>query len=476
MKKIITIAAGLCLSSFLFAQGGITEEMMSKIKQGYSGTMEEKALMNAISHSDINTLALNLENEGKMDTHFSNKVNTKGITDQESSGRCWLFSGLNVLRAKTIAEHNLGDFHFSHNYISFYDQLEKSNLFLQGIIDTRTKDIRDRKVAWLFRHAIGDGGQFTGVQDLVEKYGLVPSNVMPETNSSNNTKAFASLMTKKLQEYGLELRRLAGSKDGFEAAPVLKRAKLSEMEEKLEARKTEMLSFLYRFLVLNFGVPPTEFTWTCYNASGEAVSTKEYTPKSFYDEFVGKKLVDNYVLLMNDPTREFYKTYEIDMDRHSYDGENWIYINLPIQEIKDMAIASIKDSTMMYFSCDVGKFLNRKKGFLDVNYYDYDDLMGEKFSMNKKERIITGASGSSHAMTLMAVDLDENGVAKKWEVENSWGDYGFNGHLIMTDEWFNEYMFRLVVEKKYVPSKVLKLLDEKPTMLPPWDPMFKSEL
>lgn len=457
MKKVFTTLMALAVGISAMAQGGISDEALKKIKEGYKGTPEEVALRNAISRNDINKLAVNLESQANIDTYFSHKVPSKGITDQESSGRCWLFTGMNVLRAEMIKKYNLGPFQFSQNYSFFWDQLEKSNLFLQGIIDTKSLPADDRKVDWLFKHALGDGGQFTGVSDIITKYGLVPAEVMPETYSSNNTSRMSNLLNLKLKEFGLELREMKND------------------AKKLEARKLEMLGFIYRFLVLNLGEPPTEFEWTMYDAAGKPVSTKKYTPKSFYDEYVGKDLKGSYVLFMNDPTREFYKVYEIEYDRHQYDGANWVYVNLPIEEIKKMAIASIKDSTMMYFSCDVGKFYNREKGILDVNYYDYGSLMGTEFGMDKRERILTGSSGSSHAMTLMAVDLDENGNPKKWMVENSWGMTGYKGHLIMTDEWFDEYMFRVVVDKKYVPQNILELMKQKPTMLPPWDPMFASE-
>lgn len=457
MKKVFTTLMALAVGISAMAQGGISDEALKKIKEGYKGTPEEIALRNAISRNDINKLAVNLESQANIDTYFSHKVPSKGITDQESSGRCWLFTGMNVLRAEMIKKYNLGPFQFSQNYSFFWDQLEKSNLFLQGIIDTKSLPADDRKVDWLFKHALGDGGQFTGVSDIITKYGLVPAEVMPETYSSNNTSRMSNLLNLKLKEFGLELREMKND------------------AKKLEARKLEMLGFIYRFLVLNLGEPPTEFEWTMYDAAGKPVSTKKYTPKSFYDEYVGKDLKGSYVLFMNDPTREFYKVYEIEYDRHQYDGANWVYVNLPIEEIKKMAIASIKDSTMMYFSCDVGKFYNREKGILDVNYYDYGSLMGTEFGMDKRERILTGSSGSSHAMTLMAVDLDENGNPKKWMVENSWGMTGYKGHLIMTDEWFDEYMFRVVVDKKYVPQNILELMKQKPTMLPPWDPMFAPE-
>ena len=462
VKRLFTVSAALSVAAVVLAQGGITDEMMSQIRQGWQGTPEELALRNAISANDINKLAVRQGVETGYDFHFSDEVPSKGITDQQSSGRCWLFSGMNVLRAKMIEKYNLGPFQFSQNYIFFYDQLEKANLFLQGIIDTRDLPMDDRKVEWLFRHTINDGGQFTGVSDLITKYGIVPSNVMPETWAANHTSRMSMLLDLKLKEFGLELREMTGPE--------------KKLPSILEERKTQMLAFIYRFLVLNLGEPPTEFTWTMYDAEGRPVSTKTYTPKSFYDEYVGVDLKNDYVMLMNDPTREFYKVYEIEYDRHQYDGKNWLYINLPIEEIEAIAIASIKDSTMMYFSCDVGKFLDSQNGVLDVDFYDYGSLMGTEFGMDKRERILTGASGSSHAMTLMAVDLDEYGQAKKWKVENSWGMTGHEGHLVMTAEWFEEYMFRLVAEKKYVPENILKLLDTEPVMLPPWDPMFADEL
>lgn len=456
MKKTITLACLMAMTLGVQAQdGGITQDMLNQIKSSYKHTASDKAIYNAMAGTSIAVLAKNHENLANFDTNFSNKVISHGITDQQQSGRCWLFTGLNVLRAQMIAKYGLDEMEFSQNYCFFYDQLEKANLFLQGIIDTREKPMDDKMVEWLFRNPISDGGQFTGISDVIGKYGVVPASVMPETYSSENTSQIARLIGLKLREFGLQLRD--------EAA---KGGKLPALEQK----KTEMLSTIYRMLALAFGEPVEYFTWTMNGV------TKEYTPQSFYQEYLGNDLTNNYVMLMNDPSREYYKCYEIDFDRHVYDGKNWTYVNLPVDDIKAMAIASIKDSTMMYFSCDVAKFLDSKRGTLDLKNFDYESLMGTTFGMDKKQRVQTFASGSSHAMTLMAVDLDKDGKPKKWMVENSWGaESGYKGHLIMTDEWFNEYMFRLVVEKKYVPAKVLDILKQKPVRLPAWDPMFAPE-
>ncbi|MBR5512322.1 MAG: C1 family peptidase [Bacteroidaceae bacterium] len=466
LKLTGCILAALLAAGNVSAQkenGSIDTQMLKEFAESYKPTGAEKALRNVMLTTSVKTLAVNQENKAKeLNTYFSNTVNSKGITDQESSGRCWLFTGLNVMRAKMIAEQNLNGFEFSQVYNFFFDQLEKSNLFLQGIIDTRKKPIDDRMVEWLFNHPLSDGGTFTGVADLVAKYGVVPKEAMRETFSSNNTSAFNNVLKRKLREFGIQLRE--ASEEG-------------KKDKELMAMKKEMLGTVYKMLASVYGVPPTTFTWAPKDSNGKyREQPQEYTPKSFYDKFVGLDFQNNYVMLMNDPSRPYWKSYEIQYDRHVQEGHNWLYVNLPLEDIKQMAIASIKDSVMMYFSCDVGKFLDSGRGLLDIANYDYESLFGVEFNMDKRQRIITRDSGSSHAMTLKSVDLDENGKAVKWQVENSWGaSSGYKGTLIMTDEWFDEYMFRLVVDKKYAPEKVLKVLEQKPTMLPAWDPMFMME-
>ena len=455
MKRTLTLLALLLLGLGATAQpkGGITPDMLSEISKGYAGTPADKALRNALNAASITVLSANADNAAMIDTEFSDRVKTWGITDQKSSGRCWLFTGLNVLRAAAADKHGLGDFQFSQNYNFFYDQLEKANLFLQAVIDTRDKSFDDREVDWLFSNPISDGGTFTGVANLVMKYGVVPANVMPETLSANNTSAMAAQLKTLLRRDGLKLRETPAG------------VKAKDLPAWLEKEKTAMLKDVYHVLALCLGVPPAEFEW----------KGKSYTPQAFYRELLGYDLEGNYVMLMNDPVREYGKVYEIQYDRHLYDGQNWLYVNLPIERIKEMAIASIKANKAMYFSCDVAKFLDRAKGVADLRNFDYESLLGVDLSMDKRERVMTHASGSSHAMTLIAVDL-KDGKPQKWMVENSWGaSSGYKGNLIMTDEWFDEYMFRLVVERQFVPADVLKMLEQKPIQLPAWDPMFLGE-
>lgn len=456
MKRIICIALStlLCLAASAQQKGAITPEMLQQIKASYGNSPQDKAIRNALNGTTMKVLATNAENAAMMDTHFSDKVVTRGITDQKKSGRCWLFTGLNFLRADAIARYDLGDFQFSQNYCFFYDQLEKANLFLQAVIDTRDKAFEDREVDWLFSNPISDGGTFTGVANLVTKYGAVPAEAMPESFIANSTSEMSAQLKTILRQDGLKLRSM---KKGF------------------EEEKTRMLGEIYHVLAICLGVPPESFEWTRYNSKGEFVSCRTYTPQEFAREFIDKDLENGYVMLMNDPTREYGKVYEIQYDRHLYEGQNWLYVNLPIERIKEMAIASIKANTAMYFSCDVGKFADSTKGTLDLANYDYESLLGVSFTMDKKQRVMTHASGSSHAMTLMAVDI-KDGKPVKWMVENSWGKTsGYKGHFIMTDEWFNEYMFRLVVEKRFVPADIIKMMEQKPIALPAWDPMFAVE-
>lgn len=464
-KKTLMVCGLIGLSLSLQAQtkdGGIDKQMMQKIVSSHSSA-SNRALSNAIATNSIDNLARNFRKAGGLDTHFSVETTKQNIHDQKSSGRCWLFSGMNVLRSNFARMHkDTLHVEFSHVYLSFHDQLEKSNLMLQGVIDNAKKPMNDPIVQFFFKNPINDGGTFCGVADLVDKYGLVPMEAMPESYSAENTSRMASIISSKLREYGLELRKMVANKKSAVA---------------IKARKTEMLGDIYNILVLSLGEPVKTFQYAFKDKNGNNVGKPQtYTPETFRDAVLGKKLNGSFIMAMNDPRREYYKTYEVEYDRHTYDGHNWKYINLPMEDIAKMAIASLKDDTKMYSSYDVGKQLDRKRGYLDLDNFDYATLFGTKFPMNKAERISTFDSGSTHAMTLSAVDLDENGNPKKWKVENSWGpSNGHNGCLIMTNDWFNEYSFRLVVDKKYVPENILKAEQTKPVMVMPDDPLFQED-
>ena len=461
-----TIIAALALTIALQAdaqtQGSITPEMLAKIQKEQKLTAADNALANAIAANAIDDLAKNRKAAHQLDTHFSIETPEQSITNQKSSGRCWMFSGMNVLRADFARRTDSLRVDFSQAYLFFYDQLEKANLFLQGVVNTAKKPIDDPQVQFFFKSPINDGGTFCGVADLTEKYGLVPKQVMPESFSSDNTSKMASLLKSRLREDGLTLRKMV--------AEVKKDADI-------EKAKTGMLATIYRMLALTIGEPPTEFTYAHVDKKGNSVGeTKTYTPQEFYKEVVGEKLNGTFIMAMNDPRRPYYKTYEVELDRHTYDGHNWKYINLPMDDIEQMAIASLKDGKKMYSSYDVAKMLDRKRGYGDTENFDYGSLLGTSFNMTKAERISTFDSGSTHAMTLTAVDLDKDGKATKWKVENSWGaDWGQKGCMIMSDRWVREYMFRLVIDKKYVPETILKQYEQKPTMVTYDDPLFGED-
>lgn len=458
MKRSYILTA--CFSAFLVSvqaqNGGISQEMLRDIQRSQQPV--NRAIANAIAANSIETLARNHQNARAFDTYFSVETPKQSITDQQSSGRCWMFSGLNVLRAN-LAQRDSVSMEFSQAYLFFWDQLEKANLMLQGVIDTAKEPIDHQRVQFFFHHPINDGGTFCGVSDLVDKYGLVPSEVMPESYSSDNTSMAAKIVSSKLREFGLQLRDMVAAKKS--AADINK-------------AKTQMLTEVYRILCLTIGEPVQKFTYAYKDKNGKALApAKEYTPLQFAKEVVGGPITGTFIMAMNDPRRPYYKTYEVEYDRHTYDGHNWKYVNLPMEDIEQMAIASLKDGRKMYSSYDVGKFLDRKRGYADTENYDYGSLFGTTFGMDKAQRISTFDSGSTHAMTLTAVDLDADGKATKWKVENSWGaTWGQEGCLIMTDRWFREYMFRLVVDKKYVPENILKAADSKPVMLMPEDPLF----
>jgi len=462
MNVILWIAGLFMVIGFgsLWAQssqeGAITPKMIQSFKSSFKIDSHTRAIMNAVTSNDIKKLALNHQMLMNYDSLFSHRIKTHGITNQARSGRCWLFAGLNILRPVAQKKLNAKNFEFSENYPFFWDKLEKANFFLESIIKTRKKPLSDRKVDFLLKHPFPDGGQWNFVVALIKKYGLVPKTVMPETHQSSNTGVMNQLINRKLRKDAATLRQM--SKNG---SPV----------KKLRQQKTAMLGEIYRMLAINFGVPPTEFQWRYKDKDGKLTPLKTYTPKSFFNQVVGLNL-DNYVCLYNTPNHPYNKLFQISLDRNMANYSDMIFVNLPIDSLKSAAFRSIMADEPVWFGCDVGKDSYIKRGIMAPAIYDYSDIYGVDFSLSKKDRVLYRDSVPTHAMVFTGVDV-QNKKPDKWLVENSWGTKaGSKGFLIMYDKWFNNYVYEVVINKKYLPQSVLKILKTKPIVLPPWDPMY----
>ena len=432
---------------------------LQQIKAGFVKDANTAALQNMLTQdNNIKNKTLNWDMQGKIDHYFKYRVNVKGITNQYNSGRCWMFTSMNVLRPSVMEKYNVASFDFSHNYNYFWDIFEKSNLFLENMIATADKDMDDREVVTFFRSPVDDGGVWNLFYNVAEKYGVVPQSVMPETAHSNDTQQMIGIIKERLRGGGYKIREMAAA---------------GKKEADLRAEKITVLKDIYRVLALCLGEPPVEFAWRYKDKDGNIQALKS-TPMECYKGIIPADYdPQNYVMIMNDPTRPYYQVYDIKNYRNTVEGINWVYLNLPNEDIKAAALESIKNNEAMYASCDVGKQSNTKQGVMDPNLYQTAQLLGIDLGMDKKARILTRQSGSSHAMALIACDTDENDNPVKWEFENSWGAAsGNNGYLTFTDDWFDEYMFRIVINKKYLDSKAIEALKKKPVLLPVWDYMF----
>lgn len=462
MKIKLLICALALTSSAAFAQKGtIGARELQEIKESYTLTDEASALRNAIRSTEkLKTLALNSEMKGTVDHNFKYRVKGNNtISDQHQSGRCWMFTSMNEIRPLVVEKYNLPSFDFSHNYNYFWDLFEKSNLFMQNMIETATTDMDDREVVSFFSSPIDDGGVWNHFYNVAEKYGVVPKTVMPETIHSENSAQMLSVLKELLRKGGYDIRTAAAG---------------GASEKELNTIKMTTLKDVYRVLALCLGEPPVSFDWKYTNKAGEVVVAENMTPMSFYESIKPEDFNNkNYIMVMNDPTRAYYEVYDIKNYRNTEEGINWSYLNLPNDVIKEAAIKSIKNNEPMYTSSDVGKELNMSEGVLAMGMYDMESLLGVDLTMDKKARILTRQSGSAHAMLLVAVDTDKDENPVKWQVENSWGPAaGAKGYLTMTDEWFDNYIFRVVINKEYLDAKAQKALKNKPIQLPVWDYMF----
>jgi len=461
MRSLQNLTAGLLglamVGGFAFGEdGGLSGAAIDRIRGSFEMDTHTRAMYNSITNNDISSLALNRDIIREHNELFSHKIKTKGITNQKSSGRCWLFAGLNVLRPVALGKFKLKEFELSQNYLAFWDKLEKANCFLENIIEFRKRDMMDREMEFILRNPISDGGYWENVVNLVEKYGVVPSGIMPETNSSSSTRSMNKLIGRKLRADAAKLRKMGTGKKSV---------------KKMRSAKVKMLEEVYRMLVMNLGEPPEQFEWRFEDANSVVSEVKTYTPKGFFEEFVGVDMRE-YVDIFNDPSKEYGRHYSINLTRNMRDGDDNHFANVKIEVLKEIAAKAVLDDEPVWFGADVGKDQNRDHGIMAMGMYDYDSIYGTDMAMTKAERSLFRESVPNHAMVFVGVDMRE-GKPAKWLVENSWGkDKGSNGMWTLYDTWFDTNVYSVMVKKKYVPEEVLKIFEQPAEKRPPWDPAW----
>ncbi|YCM42241.1 C1 family peptidase [Verrucomicrobiaceae bacterium 227] len=454
-------------------EGALTPALVQSLREGYEMTGGDLARHNAITNNDINGLALNRAIVAGEDGFFSHRVQSKGITNQKSSGRCWMFAGLNTMRPRIIHDTRIEDFEFSHAYLQFWDKMEKSNLYLEDIMDLRDADRLDREWLLVNEWNTGDGGWWNYVTGLIEKYGVVPSSVMPETQSSENTKTMNVILGRLLRARAVDL---------------MKSHKEGATLEALRTQKEKALEEVYRFLVLNLGEPPAEFEWR-YEASPakdgddkkeekndtatvenkRLSAPQKYTPKSFYDKFVGVDL-QQYVCLQHDPSQPMNRHLRFARASNIAGKPDMDFANIEIEAIKSIAVKSILANEPMWFSANVSIDQSTEHGLMEHKLFDYETLFGLDLEISKTDRSIFGVGASNHAMVLMGVDLVE-GAPRKWLVENSWGgEKGNKGTWMLYDRWFDEYVTTVIVNRAHLSEEILAIFEEETESLPAWYP------
>jgi len=438
--------------------GEITMDAIDQFNQEFCQDPKNMLAMNAVTKNSITDVAMSRSAFVNAQHTFSHLVPLEGkATSQKSSGRCWIFAALNVMRLPLMAKHNLEEFEFSQSYMFFWDKFEKSNYFLESIIDTKEKPVDDRTVMWLFQTAISDGGQWDMFVNLINKYGVVPKDAMPESYASSNSGLMNRMILHKLREYAKQLRDLDQSG-----------GQISELRK----LKSKQMQEIYRILCIFLGEPPKKFDWQFRDKDKKFFDFQDITPKEFMEKHVPFNINDK-VCLVNAPTEDkpLNNVLTVKYLGNIVEGFPTRYLNVGIDVIKQAAAASIKDGEAVWFGCDVGKRFHRDIGVMDMDLYDYNLVIGTDTALDKGARLDYGDSAMTHAMVFTGVDI-QNDQIDKWRVENSWGDkVGSKGYFIMTDKWFDEFNYEVVVDKKYVSEDILNITKQKPIELNPWDPM-----
>ncbi len=436
----------------------ITMEELETFEKAFDKDLAKQVAMNAVTSCGVVKAATNSQ-VYRQDRHqYSISLEQGKITNQKQSGRCWMFAALNIMRFAVMQKLDLDTFELSQNYTLFYDKLEKANYFLESILETLDEPTNGRLISYLLTAPLNDGGQWDMFCNLIEKYGVVPKDAMPETAASSATREMTRYLTMKLREFACTLR--TGHQEG-------------KTVEELRQQKEAMMETIYNMLCISLGKPPKTFTLEVRNKQKEFIRDENLTGKEFFQKYIGWELSD-YVSLINAPTADkpYHKTYTVKMLGNVKEGRPVKYLNLPVEDLKKAAIAQMQDGHPVWFGCDVGQSSLREGGVMDLTSIQVNSLFGTEFTMNKAQRLDYGESLMTHAMVFQGVNLDENGNPTRWRVENSWGkDAGVDGYYVMSDDWFTEYTYQIVVNKKYLTAQQVEELAQEPIELEPWDPM-----
>ncbi len=417
-----------------------------------------KVAANASVKNGIANAAVNYQRARENDFNFTIELKQGSITNQEASGRCWIFAALNTFRQELMKKNNIADFELSQTYLFFWDKLEKANYFLETVLQTLDEPVDGRLYSWISLMPLGDGGQWDMIVNLINKYGLCPKDAYPDSANSKASRSFVQLLTKMVREDGAKLR---------------KEAKKGTKEADLRKMKEEMLSEVYRVLVIALGEPPVTFDFTAHTKDDKLIQEYGISPKDFFDKYIGIN-VNDYVSLIHAPTTDkpFNMMYTVKFLGNVIEGEPIRYLNLEMDEIKKATIKQLKDGHPVWFGSDCGQGADRDSGIFDPATADIAGMCGIKHWFDKGDELTYHNSAMNHAMVIQGVNLDENGQPNKWKIENSWGaKAGHNGYYSGSDLWFDNYVYQVVVNKKYLDKKIQKLLDGPLNELEPWDPM-----
>lgn len=434
----------------------IKKEYLKKQLKAYEKDEKNVILRHALTKNSIYELANSQDNAPEMDFNFDIDIKTLSATNQKASGRCWLFAATNVCREVIAQKLNLGSFELSQSYLAFYDRLEKANYLLEAVIELVDKDYDDRTLTFLLENGVGDGGQWDMFVNLVNKYGLCPKNVFPETYTSSATRETAQLINFNIRKFASEAKAIF-EKSGLDA---------------VKKAKGKLLDKFYALLTNAYGLIPEKFDFEYVDKEGNYHLEKGFTPLKFKEKYLGSSL-DDYVSLINAPTKSkpFNKTYTIKYLGNVVGGKDVTHLNVSMDRMKELIIAQLKDNRIVWFGSDVGFFGDREEGTWDDGKFDLESNYGLSLIMDKGESLDYHASQMNHAMCITGVAFREN-IPSKWKIENSWGsDRGRSGYYMMSASWFDQFVYQAVVDKKYLSKEELKALNGKPIVLKPWDPM-----